>query len=142
MTDEQYEQKRKEYDARGEYYYVNPQNLANNRQQFSNQVFAGESIVCLLDPAWYEVLLEQKAFVPLAEVLDEVPDYACDEYCVRLCDTPFAKYFTAMQPFPEDTVLCLRTLSTATAFKNKDEAEKVYEFNKRFFVSLFEFEIE
>lgn len=141
LTDKQYEEKEKEYDAKGEFFYASAQELSNSRQQFTNQVFAGEAVICLLDPAWYKLLLEQQAFVPLNEVLEEVPEYALDEYSVRLCDTAFAEYFTSMKAFPEDTVLCIRTLSTTTAFKNKKNAEKKYEYNKKFFVSLFDFSV-
>ncbi len=141
LTEEQLKQKQAEAEKNGIYYHADPQQMNNNRQQFTNQVFAGEAIVCLLDPTWYDLLLEQQAFVPLSDVLDEVPEYAFDEYSVRLCDTPFAKYFTALQAFPEDTLLCLRTLSTTTAFKNREEAEKKYEENKEFFISLFEFSV-
>lgn len=141
LTEEQLKEKQAEADKNGVYYYADPIQMNNNRQQFTNQVFAGEAIVCLLDPTWYDLLLEQKAFVPLDEILGEVPDYALDEYSVRLKDTAFAKYFTAFNAFPDDTVLCVRTLSTTTAFKNRKEAEEKYEYNKEFFVSLFEFSL-
>ena len=140
LTEEQIEEKNAEAASDTDAYYVNRNAVQSAKEQFVNQVSAGESSICLLDPAWYDLLQKQGIIVPLGEVLGAVPDYALDDYGVRLADTPFGKFYGALQIFPEDTVLCLLRLSEASAFGNKSAAEERFEFDKSVFRAMIEFE--
>ncbi len=139
LTDEQIEDVQYTVDEEGKMRYVNTSEMMKTKEQFSTQIFAGESLICLLDPAWYETVKKQDGFVALEYILDSVPEYAVDEYSVYLKDTPFAKYFTALGTLPEDTLLCFRRLPTTTALKNKEKEDARYQFNKELFKAIFEF---
>ena len=113
------------------------QEMQNTRNSFTTHVFTGESSICLLDPEWYEMLLEQNAFVPLGQVLDSVPEYANDEYSVRLCDTEFAKSYSCLNVFPDDTLLCIRRMSTASLIQKDETEDEKYMQNKAAFCRIF-----
>ena len=139
LTDEQIKAIEAEYDEKDEMGFVNRSQISTTRQQFTNQVSAGDASVCLLDPYWYELLKSQELLVPLSEALDRVPEYAADEYSVRFSDTGFASYFTALQIFPADTVLCLRRLPAASAFVGGSSADEQYEASVSLFRAIIEF---
>ena len=137
LTEEQKEKKTEEADKNGELFAVNMQEMQNTRNSFTTHVFTGESSICLLDPEWYEMLLEQNAFVPLGQVLDSVPEYANDEYSVRLCDTEFAKSYSCLNVFPDDTLLCIRRKSTASLIQKDETEDEKYMQNKAAFCRIF-----
>lgn len=111
------------------------------RKNFTQEIFAGERVICLLDPTWYEVVRAQDGFLPLADVLGEKPENAFDDYSVRLCDTELAGFFECFGVLPEDTLLCIRRLSTAISFTGKARAVKNHEAHLAMFRDLMEFEI-
>jgi len=142
LTEDQITAVQAEYDEREELYVVNRSELAATRQQFTNQISAGDASLMLLDPYWYEMLKKQDLIVPLAEYLEEIPEYAADDCSLRLCDTPFARFFTAAQVFPEDTVICLRRMPVTSAFTGKSAAEKQFEASKELIRSFIGFKVE
>ncbi len=97
---------------------------------FTQEITAGENIICLLDPHWYGIIKERGGLVPLSDLLGKTPENALDDYGIRLKDTDFAKYFAAFDPLPEDTILCFRVLSVVNGGK---EAEKQHEDHKEIF---------
>ncbi len=141
MTDEQLKDDKYLYDEEGNALYINTGDMVTTKQQFTTQIFVGEAIICLLDPAWYELVAKNDAFVPLDELVDKVPENAYDECALYLRDTGFGKYFTALNALPEDTLICFRRMSSTSGLKNEKKEEQRYEFNKRFFVDLIEFNI-
>ena len=77
-----------------------------NEMLFYNQNAAGTAVVYLIDENIYPSVRE--FLTPLDEVLDEVPEYALDEYGIRLRDLPcFIE--TDLRYLPENAVLCLRS---------------------------------
>lgn len=128
LTDEQAKALQAEYDAKEELFFVDRAKLADTQQKFTTQISAGNSALLILDPAWYTLLREQDLIIPLSETEGiagtELENLSADGYSFRLADTPFAQFFTAVQVFPEDTVICLRRISTASAFIGKKEAEE------------------
>ena len=139
LSDEQIEEYNDSVSNDGEAYFVNRNTIKNTQQQFTNQVSAGDGAICLLDPYWYDLLRRQEVLVPLAEILDDMPDYAADEYSVRLFDTPFGGYFDALSAFPDDTVICFLRLSAASLFGSRTSAEERYEFDKQVLQSILSF---
>ena len=114
--------------------------LASQRERFEVEVIAGESVICILDPALYEDVKKAGGLLPLTEVLGETPSEAIDEYGIRFGETKFARYFTAMQVLPEDSVLCIRRLSTMSAFKGKAKSERLHAYHTALFTSMVRFE--
>ena len=112
---------------------------ANMESSFSQEIFAGENVICLLDPAWYAKVKESDGFVPLAEVIGKKPEKALDDCSVLLKDTDFAAFFPAFDVFPEDTVLCMRRVSTASVFTGVKKAGERYENHKEILKKLFAF---
>ncbi len=141
MTDEQLKDDRYTRDENGNQLYINTKEMVTTKQQFTTQIFVGEALICLLDPAWYDLVAKKDAFVPLNELVEDVPEDAYDECAVYLRDTGFGQYFTALNALPEDTLICFRRMSSTSGLKNEKKEAERYEFNKRFFVELIEFDI-
>lgn len=141
MTDEQLKDDKYRYDENGAPIYINTRDMVTTKQQFTTQIFVGDALICLLDPAWYKLVAKQDAFVPLDELVESVPENAYDECALYLRDTGFGSYFTALNALPEDTLICFRRMSSASDIKDDKKENKRYEFNKRFFVELIEFNI-
>lgn len=139
MSQEQIETARKNAAASGNVVVLNNATLIQNRSQFSTQIFAGETVICLLDPNWYTDVYENGGFIKLSEALGYTPDNAIDEYSIYLHDTGIADYFTALQVFPEDTILCVRRMSTATAFKSEKKEAIRYENQLQMFRDMMSF---
>lgn len=113
-----------------------PYTVDEVKMHFSQRVFAGDAVICLLDVYWYELLLEAGGLVPLEEILGYRPDVLRDEYSVLLSDL---NLYTYLNSLPEDTVLCFRRLSTAAGFTGKDAAERNYERAKGMLKDIFAF---
>lgn len=110
-------------------------------KDYSNLLFTGEAGVMMLDRALFEDARDSGGLVTLADALGEKPSYAVDDYGIRLGDTDFYKYFEEMHIIPEDTILCLRGVSTVGGvFTSKNDAEKTYENCKILFESICSFE--
>lgn len=108
--------------------------------QFELEVMSGESVVYLLDPALYAYVREAGGLLPLAEVLGEKPANAVDDYGIRLSDTELYDTFSVLQLFPEDTVLCIRRVSTMAIFKGKDKTERMHAYHVDLFTRMVTFE--
>ena len=76
----------------------------------------------------------------LSDVLGSKPDYAIDDYGVLLSDTNFAQYFKVFARLPEDTVLCMRTISTISIFTGREKTEEKWNWNAEMMRDLFAFE--
>lgn len=111
----------------------------NITNSFQTQVFAGEASICLFDSHWYDIVKTSDGFVTLEEILGYTPDGAIDEYSIYLKDTEFGQYFSAFDALPDDTILCMRRMTTASAFLGKSKTEAGYEVSKQLFKSIFEF---
>lgn len=126
MTESQLEASREKNEGADAAFFYNNAALAENRTKFSTQIFAGQTVICLLDPAWYPDVRDSGGFVKLSDLIGYTPEGASDEYSIRLRDLPAAQAFSAFSAFPEDTLFCVRTMSTASAFTSKNKAETWY----------------
>ncbi len=89
---------------------------AKNRQtlkDYSNLVFTGECGVMFLDGALFEDLKNSGGLEKLGDALGYTPEKTFDGYGVRVCDTAAWARYEALHVMPEDTVVCLRSMSTA-----------------------------
>ena len=142
LTADQIKAEEKKAEEEDVLYFPNNAQIMEARTQFTNQIYVGQALICLLDPEWYRLVRENDGFVPLGEIFDEVPEYAEDGYAVRLKDTPFAQYFSsAFSCLSDDTLLCFRRMSSTTALKNKKAEEERYEYNKKLFIRLIDFDL-
>lgn len=80
---------------------------AERMSSFSSFLMTGECAVWFVSRDMYEQQNMQKLAAPLSETLSEVPSGAYDAYAIRLGDTEFYRYYTAMQVLPEDTLVVL-----------------------------------
>ncbi|MBQ8288057.1 MAG: hypothetical protein IJX76_04715 [Clostridia bacterium] len=133
LSDEQYAQKVEE--AGGSIAF-DPSTRRNYISNITTLYSTGESSISLLDPYVYNIFFSQDAYVPLEEILGETPEYALDDYSVRLSDTPFGQYFDALDVLPEDTVLCFRK---ASEISTSGETKAQYAFDRKLFVAIFNF---
>ncbi len=118
----------------------NPDFIKQSLTEFDQQIFGGDAVVCLLSPYMYERVHSSGGFLPLSEVFDSVPDSAYDECAIVLADTDFGKYFNGVNDLPEDTLICVRRLSSMAVFKGEAKTRKAHEANLEFFRAIVGFE--
>ncbi len=119
--------------------YRNSQENHNQYENFSNEIFAGDSVVVLLDPALYETVRKEGGFMKLSEVFGYTPEGAIDEYGIRFSETAIAQYYKVFDALPDDTVLAVRRVSTMSAFTGKKKAQKAHDDHVAFARALLEF---
>ena len=141
MTKEQIAKAEAEAAENSSVFVYNPQSLENNKTSFSTQLFSGEYVICLIDPEQYKNAYKAGGFAPLSELFGEnnIPDYAYDDCALLLSETNFSKFFTAMSVFPDDTLICVRKMSSVSAIKGKSKAEREYNNQLRLFYSIIAF---
>lgn len=98
--------------------------LQTSMTEFNQQIFTGDSVICLLSPYMYENVHEEGGFLPLSEIFDEIPDSAYDDCGIILSETDFGKDFQGISALPDNTILCMRKISTMSAFGSKKKSEK------------------
>lgn len=138
MTQEQIEAAYKNAASQGEV-LINSGTIIQNRSQFATQIFAGEAVICLLDPNWYTDIYKSDGFIQLSHVLGYTPENAIDEYSIYLRDIQAAQYFTVLKLFPGDTILCVRRMSSTTAFKSLEKETARYENQLQMFRDIMSF---
>ncbi len=133
------EAEREEFGNETNDFYIDPVFMSQNKQKFDNLIVAGEYSVCFLSPYLYGEVKEAGGFMPLAEMLSEVPDGAVDEYALLLSETDFGSYFPGVNELPPDTLLCMRRIGTLSSFLNKGATEKTYEKSMELFRAIVEY---
>ena len=113
--------------AMGEEFAVDRQSNAQTAEQFTYEIMAGDSLICLFAPDQYASVASAEAFVPLEEVFGYIPEGAVDGCGLRLSETKFYKYYSSVQIFGEDTVIALKKLTTI----NRMKGEKMEEYHAR-----------
>ncbi len=119
MTADQIREAQADAEAHGEEFALDRQSNAQTAEQFTYEVMAGDCLLCFLAPDQYQSVADAEAFVPLTEIFDVIPEGAVDAYGLRLCETKFYKYYTAVQVFGEDTIVALKRLTTVNQMKGE-----------------------
>ncbi len=140
MTAQQMLDAQAEAEATGEEFAVDRQSNAQTAEQFTYEIMAGDSWLCFFAPDQYASVADAQAFVPLTEIFGEVPEGAVDECGIRISETKFYKYYTAMQIFGEDTVVALRKLTTFNKMKGEEKMRAVHGHHKELFYKMGTFE--
>ncbi len=113
--------------------------LHTSMKEYEQQIFGGEAMVCLLSPYMYELVHAEGGFLPLSEIFEEIPDAAYDDCAVVLAKTDFGKHFNGINDLPEDTLICVRRLSTMAVFKGMKKSEATHAANVDLFRAMVEF---
>lgn len=142
MTDEQLKDEKYSVDENGSPILINTSEMVKTKERYTTQIFTGEAVICLLDPAWYDEAYRQQAFVPLNELIDEIPEGTYNDSALYLHQTAFGQYFDCFDALPEDTLICFRRMSSTGAFKSKKREQEKYDYNKALFIEILEFDIE
>lgn len=118
----------------GEYDYDDAVAQTNNteRQRMYTEVATGVSVVYLLHPYIYEEIKSMGVLCPLEEVLDDVPEYAIDEYGVPIKEL-IAYRTTNLRYYPEDCIVCIRRERTKDRNSVNPDDHEYYESNVNFF---------
>ncbi len=143
VSEEKINEMKAEAEAESEEFYIDLAANSQNNKQFGMEIFAGEAVVCLLDPSLYESVRDEGGFLKMTEIFTEeelsgVELY--DECGVYLHELPFGKYYGVMADLPDDTVLCIRKISTISVFKGKKKYEKLHGFHVDMFRNIVLFE--
>ncbi len=111
----------------------------NSMTEYYQQIVGGDAVICILSPYMYGIVREGDGFLPLSEVLGVIPESAYDDYGVLLLKTEFGQYFNGMNDLPEDTILCVRRLSTMAKFKGEEKTRKAHEASLELFRKMVSF---
>lgn len=122
-------------------FIYNPKSLEDNKTNFSTQLFSGEYVICLIDPEQYKNVHDAGGFALLSELFDEnkIPEYSYDDCALILSETDFAKFFTAISALPDDTLICVRKMSSVSVFKGKKKAEEEYNNHLKLYYNIIGF---
>ncbi len=116
-----------------------PYTVDRVRQNFTSAI-SGDGYICLIDKYWFDLLKNNNALVPLAEVLGYLPETSIDEYSVYLRDLKIYSFFTdSVGKLPEDTIVCFRIMPSTSSFIGRKEARKMYDYSMEYFRAIFEF---
>ena len=124
------------YDKGVSDYFLNPSIIKDNQETLSVNSMAGQYVIFFIDADYYGTLRDNGVFIPLDE-MGVTSGQRKDEYSVYLSSLDLAKFYTAFNVFPADTLVCVKRLSSTA--KKKDA--QLWEDNKRIFKLLTDFKL-
>lgn len=110
----------------------------SERQRMHTEVANGTSVIYMLHPLLYEEVKAMGVLRPLSEVLDEVPEYAMDEYGIPISELHAYKR-TNLRYYQKDTIICIRKERTSGAGMIRADDPEFYANNVSFFKDLMNF---
>lgn len=120
--------------------YYNRQTNVETLQEFYRTIAVGTYIVIMMDDIVYEELKakETPVLAPLSDIFTEVPENAFDEYAFYLKDTPLGAKLSENSdlPFPENTVICVRSFPYIASMVGKEEKQKQYDYQIELFKNI------
>lgn len=110
-------------------YFLNEATVEQAQETMSVQAMAGDYVIFLIDADWYSALHKAGAFQPFEQLSSfgiELPENArkYDDCAYYLNSLDFGKFFTCFDGFPDDTLFCIRRMSTATITTERNEEIK------------------
>lgn len=105
---------------------------------FNQEIFGGDSVICLLSPYTYSIVRAADGFLPLEDVLGYMPENAYDECAVYLSNTDFGS-LEGLTVLPDDTLLCVRRVSSMSFLKGKEKTENAHEYHLEVFRNIMNF---
>ncbi len=139
----------KNEDAENEGLIMNEQIVGSQmmgaQKAFNQEIFGGDSVILLLSPYVYSTLPVEDgvshAFLTLEEVLGYTPEGAYDNCAIYLNTLDFGKQ-AGLASLPEDTLLCVRRLSSMSFLKGEDKTKKAHEYHLGIFRAIFDYKSE
>ncbi|MBQ7670870.1 MAG: hypothetical protein IJS45_09145 [Clostridia bacterium] len=92
---------------------INEADNRKNYEAFSDLVFTGECGLMFLDGSLYNTVKDAGGLDKLTDALGFEPDRSFDGYGIRLCDIPAYEIYDELEVMPAETIVCLRSISTA-----------------------------
>lgn len=83
-------------------------------QKYLEEILSGDACFLLLDPGFFEKLMDAGALVNLYEIFPEPPSGSLEDYGVRLASSPLYR-LDGFSKLPPETVLCLKYAPVVTA---------------------------
>ncbi len=102
--------------------------MSQNLQTFNQEILGGDSVICLLSPYTYSIVREADGFMPIADILGYTPDGLYDECGIYLSETEFGRFSEGLYNLPEDTILCIRRLSSMAFLKGTNKTEREHDY--------------
>jgi hypothetical protein len=127
----------KRFEEENEGYEANVTLISNNMQVFDQEILSGEATICLLSPFLFERVCEAEGFLPVTEYIGDAEVTLYNDYGVLLSSTEFGKT-GALAKLPDDTVFCVRRVSTIASLFGKKEAERNHAHNLEAARAMFE----
>lgn len=141
MSDEQIAEEYRKAQQSGTEITIFRNTITQNLNSFDQNILAGDASVCFVDPYLYERVAAAGGWQLLSEVFETVPDSAVNEYAIKLSDTDFGRYYNGVTSLPEDTLVCIRTVSTYSFLRSEKKTSEMYERSKQLMRSIVEFRI-
>ncbi len=117
-------------------YFLNPSVIKDNQETLSVNAMAGDYVIFLIDVDYYKNLHDNGVFIPLDE-MGITSGVRYDECSIYLNSLDVAKFYTAFNVFPTDTLICVKRLSANVKEKNII----IWEENKRYFKKITDFKL-
>ncbi len=121
LSDEQLAEKKAEAEAEGESLYYNVSLRSSAFEQIKSWLITGEMLLCLLDPYVYDQFVDYGLFMPLSNLLDEIPASAADDYSIRFSETEFGRFYSDLAPVTDGLLLCLVNPTVLAGDKTEGE---------------------
>lgn len=107
---------------------------------YYQQIMAGDATIMLLSPYMYEQAKVSGLFMPISEIFAELPDSIYDETGITLSKTKFGTSFNGIDDLPNDTILCIRQITSFQNMKNSKKAAKEFEANLELFKRIVQYD--
>ena len=112
--------------------------MSQNLQTFNQEILGGDSVICLLSPYTYSIVREADGFMPISDILGYTPDGLYDECGIYLSETEFGRFNEGLYTLPEDTILCIRRLSSMAFLKGANKTEEAHDYCVEKFKAIIE----
>ena len=127
-------------------YFLNEGTVEQAQETLSVQAMAGDYVIFLIDKEWYTNLHNASAFVPFTE-LEALgitsPEGAkkYDDCSYYLNSLDFSKFFSCVDKLPDDTLFCVRRMSTAASIKGQESTNRAYDRHMDYYKSILAFKL-
>lgn len=118
-------------------YEANYTLISENMKIFDQEILSGEATICLLSPYLFERVAEADGFLPIGDYVGDAEVEYVGEYGVLLNSTVFGR-LPGLSVLPDDTVLCVRRVSTMASLFDKKQTEKNHALNIETVKRIFE----
>jgi len=110
--------------------------LSNSKREYSQHILGGNAVVCMLSPHVYGELVAAGGLMKISDVLGDVPDNSYGEYGIVLSKTEFGMCMNGVNMLPEDTILCVRKLSTSAKMKGEKKTQAAHDAGIKLFKAI------